>query len=292
MEREQFRALKVELRRLGRRRQSGRFTYTDATIVEVYYWGVMHDRSTLWACQQENWVPGLRRGPLPSQPEMSRRLGTGSVQRLCKRVEGLLRRGRFPSLAYVVDGKAMPIAGHSRDRQAGYGRGAGGKCKGYKLHLILDLCGVVWDWRVAPMNTDERKMARRLLRAVPGEGYLLADANYDSNELFAAAAERGIQMVVPRRRGPHRNLAHRVHHPTRLRSKDLLENGVNPFGTELHLLRRQIERYFGTLTSFGGGLTCLPAWVRGHERVRRWVQAKLVINQLRANCKAARKGAA
>ncbi len=79
MERELFRALQAALRRLGRRRGSRRFRYTDATIVEVYYWAVLNDRSVLWACQIVNWPPGLRRGALPSQPDVSRRLRTRSV---------------------------------------------------------------------------------------------------------------------------------------------------------------------------------------------------------------------
>ena len=33
--------------------------------------------------------------------------------------------------------------------------------------------------------------------------------------------------------------------------------------------------------SFGGGLSALPAWVRGLDRVRTWVWAKLLINAAR-----------
>jgi hypothetical protein len=48
--------------------------------------------------------------------------------------------------------------------------------------------------------------------------------------------------------------------------------------------RAAIERYFGNATNWGGGLTHLPAWVRTHRRVHRWVQAKLTLSQLkRAN---------
>jgi hypothetical protein len=35
------------------------------------------------------------------------------------------------------------------------------------------------------------------------------------------------------------------------------------------------------LVSWGGGLTGLPAWVRTHRRVHRWVQAKLVLSALK-----------
>lgn len=47
--------------------------------------------------------------------------------------------------------------------------------------------------------------------------------------------------------------------------------------------RSDIERAFGNLTNWGGGLACLPAWVRGHRRVHRFVQAKLVLTELKGH---------
>jgi hypothetical protein len=286
MERELFRLFKALLRRLGRRRRNRRFRYTDAAIVEVYYWAVLHDRPVLWACRSSNWPPGVRRGALPSQPEMSRRLRTASVLKLINRLEqAVLRDNKQAPLIFAIDAKPLPIAGHSADPHAGYGRAAGGKAKGYKLHVLLDLNATVWSWRVTPMNGDERTMAHRLLRSVPDQGYLLADANYNSNKVFASAALQGVQLIAPRRKrrkGPM-GLGHHRQHPARLRSIDILENSVSEFGRDLLLKRRCIERFFGTLSASGGGLTCLPGWVRHHPRVRLWVQAKLVFNQLRAD---------
>jgi hypothetical protein len=46
----------------------------------------------------------------------------------------------------------------------------------------------------------------------------------------------------------------------------------------VYRLRRRIERTFGTLTSFGSGLSPLPARVRHLEGVWLWVSAKLLIN--------------
>jgi hypothetical protein len=289
MERELFREIQFHLRDMGRRRTDRRFTYTDAAILEVYLWAVIHDRPTVWACDPRHWSRGVRRGPLPSQSQVSRRLRSPSVKALRDRLEWrTVRRGRHPTIVFVIDGKALPIAGHSRDPHAGYGRATRGKAKGYKLHALVDLNGVVWAWRLAPMNTDERTMARRLLREMPRAGYVLSDANYDSNALFALASDAGVQMVVPRRYGPDRSVGHRAQHPARLRSRDMLENGVFDFGAALHAQRRAIERYFSTLTCYGGGLTCLPPWVRTHPRVHAWVQAKLILRQLRTDLIAAR----
>ncbi len=283
MERELYTWLLEHLRRLGRRRESRRQQYTDGTILAVYLWAAIHDRPTYWACDRANWPKGLFRGPLPSQSVMSRRLRTPAVERLAARLEHrVLRKGKVPALVFMIDGKPMPIANHSTDRQAGYGRAVGGKSKGYKLHLLIDLHNVVWGYRVAAMNADERTMGKRLLQDLPGEGDLLADANDDSNELFALAARRGVQGVIPRRYGPGRRTGHRAQHPARLHSRDMLESPFNAFGKELHQHRWGIERFLGTLTASACGLTCLPAWVRTHRRVRQWVRAKLMINQLRA----------
>jgi hypothetical protein len=286
MERDTFGRIRRILRRLGRRRRNGRFTYTDATILEVYLWAVINDRPVGWACVPEHWPPGLRRGPLPSHSVVSRRMRSPQVQRLFAR----LRRhagmgGSSATLAIAIDAKPLPIASHSHDRQAGYGRAAGGKAKGYKLHAIVSLDGRLLVRRVTPMNKDERTIARRMLRELEHTGYLLADGNYDSNPLFDAAKEHGLQLVAPRRYGSDKGLGHHRHSAARLRCRDLLENTISDFGRELHHHRQAIERFFGTLTSAAGGLTCLPAWVRGIRRVRDWVDAKILCHHLRHGCK-------
>lgn len=292
MERELFRLLQTLLRRLGRRRRNRRFAYTDAAILEVYLWAVLHDRPVSWACDPRHWPKGVRRGPLPSQSQVSRRMRSPELRQLRRRLEQfVLRRGRRSPLVCVIDGKPLVVAAHSTDPHARFGRVGTGKSKGYKLHALIDLDGVVWAWCVAPLNADERTIAPRLLRRMPGCCYLLADKNYDANHLFARAAEHATQLIAPRRYGVDAGLGHRPHHPGRLRSRDMLENRVFDFGTRLHRMRGGVERYFSALTSFGGGLTCLPSWVRTHPRVQAFVQAKLIIRQLRTDLPAARKAA-
>lgn len=286
MERGLFRRIGRTLRSLGSRRDNGRYRYTDAGILAVYLWAALHDRPVSWACDEANWSPGMRRGPLPSASAVSRRMRGVSMRRLMHRLERrLVSSGRWVLVA-SIDGKPMPIAWHSGDRQAGVGRGVGGLAKGYKLHAVIDLGGRMLAWRVAPMNIDEREMARRLLRDLGHEGYLLADGNYDSNKLFDAAGAVQIQLVAPRRRGPRAGLGHRRHSVHRLRCRDLLENTESDFGRELHRKRGHIERYFGTMSSTPGGLIGLPAWVRGMNRVHNWVAAKIIIVEAKATLKA------
>jgi hypothetical protein len=269
--------------RFGCARKNGRFAFSDADIVQVYVWAVVHDRPVCWACRRESWPLWEHRRRLPSASQMSRRLRTGSVTALLGRIEQHRLRDTKPrSLIHVIDGKPLAIGAHSGDRQAGYGRAAGGMAKGYKIHVIYGPGGEVAAWRVAPMNVDERRMAWRLLLSVRLPGYLLADMNYDNNRLFRIARWAGAQLVVPRRYGSDRGLGHKRHDPARLRSKAMLES-PSRFGWDLLRWRDDIERFFGNLTSFGGGLGPLPAWVRTHERVRRWVQTKLVLNDVRAS---------
>ena len=127
------------------------------------------------------------------------------------------------------------------------------------------------------MNTAETTVAARLLPQLDYGGYLLCDGNYDANALFDAAWQRGYQMLTPLPKYGA-GLGHRYHSPHRWRSIHLMKTA---FGRSLYGCRINIEEAYGNATSFGGGLSPLPAWVRGFDRVRTWVWAKLVINAAR-----------
>jgi hypothetical protein len=131
-----------------------------------------------------------------------------------------------------------------------------------------------------------------MLRDLTVPGYIAADKNYDSNELFDQAALRENQLICPRRYGPDKGLGHQYQSPHRLRCKDLLEKPTRRltcFGPKLLRQRGQVERDFGNCVSFGGGLQGLPSWVRRYGRVRRWVWGKLLINAARIRVLARRK---
>ena len=283
MERQLWKAIVAILTGLDKswvRREGG---FSDRRIVEVYYWSVLHDRPVCWAVQRCNWPIELRRWKLPSNTTMSRRLRSEGVRRLLTTLEHrVVRRSEKRTLVWMIDGKPLLIGGASKDGQSGYGRAARSKGKGYKLHALVGSDKSLADWRLAPMNVDERKMAKRMLKRAKICGYVVADANYDSNELHSTCDEQGnLQLVTPRRYGPGRGHGHRQQTPGRLRSKEILENPFPAFGNGLMTQRGDIERYFGNLTNWGGGLTHLPPWVRGYRRVYRWVQAKLVVNYIK-----------
>lgn len=281
MERQIWKRIVALLNRIAKRSSSVLHDFSDAEIVRVVFWAALHDRPISWAVRKENWPIYERRRKLPSNSTMSRRCKEDAVKVLLRIMEEhTLRPDGDAPLVAILDGKPLPIGGCSKDKQSGYGRAASCKAKGYKLHALVGLNGSVLGWRVAPMNKDERVMAKRLLRSAGHQGYVLGDGNFDSNPLHTVCTEVGeAQLVTPRRRGG--GLGHHKHDPGRLRSMDLLEDPFPEFGKGLIKLRDTIERFFANLTNWGGSLTCLPAWARTHHRVHRWVQAKLIINALK-----------
>ena len=104
----------------------------------------------------------------------------------------------------------------------------------------------------------------------------MGDGEYDANPVFDAAGAAGYQLWPARaaRGGLGAPLPEPVSVAMHRADEDRLRPGV-------YALRRGIERAFGNLGSFGGGLSPLPAWVCHVERVWLWVSAKLLINAMR-----------
>jgi hypothetical protein len=259
----------------------GSWRYSTADVLGAYFWAVLNDRPTCWAADRQAWPDDLRPVLLPPQNTLSRRLRQPATVELMTTVEQhlatLLMLGRH--LVHLIDGKALAVSMVSKDPDAGHGRGAGTRQKGYKLHAVWNGGPMPVAWGLAPMNTSEKHMARLLLPSLPGGGYLLGDAQYDANPLYDAATEAGFQLIAKKRRSRGRGgLGHRRQSPGRLRSIELL---TTAFGRELYCQRNAIERCFGTLTCTGGGLGPLPAWVRRFNRVRNWLQAKIILSGVR-----------
>ena len=257
----------------------GCWKYSTADIVGVYFWCVLNDRPMCWSANKANWPDDLCPKCLPPQSTLSRRMRRSDAQQLMTEIEQtwLALVGVSQRLIRVIDGKPLGVSGVSKDADAAYGRSAGGMQKGYKLHAVWGTGPLPLAWGLAPMNRSEKTMARELIPSLPGEGYLLGDPEFDSNALYDLAHVAGHQLLVPKRQKQH-GLGHRRHSPYRLRSIELM---THQFGKALYRFRRQIERDFGNLVSFGAGLTCLPAWVRRFPRVRNWVHAKILVNAAR-----------
>jgi hypothetical protein len=248
-------------------------------IVATMLWAALHDRTVSWACDPRNWsTTKLKPMRIPSETTMGRRVDSVATGLFWRRLQEHLRQSE-PSLLAFLDGKPLPIGGNSKDREAGYGRAAGGFAKGYKLHTVWTNSNLPKVWEVTPMNVSEKTVAYRLISQLhDGGGYLLADGNYDASYLYDCAFEHGYQLVAPHRQAKKPGSGGHYQSPHRLRSIALLEHC---YGQKLYQARGQIERDFGNATAFGGGLGPLPAWVRGSNRVRTWVWAKLLINAAR-----------
>lgn len=283
MEHQLWKGIVTSLKVILKSRRKARERYDCEDIVRVWFWAVIHDRPVSWATQRSNWPVHERRRRLPSSSTMSRRLRSPQVLTVIKAIETqTIRHTGTAPLMWMIDGKPLVIGSCSKDRQAGYGRAARGKAKGYKLHAIYGADRSIAAWRIAPMNVDERVVARRLVREAQIQGYLVADSNYDSNPLHEVCSQVGeLQLLVRPRGGLGLKKRRRVQSAGRRRAIELLEHPFPEFGHGLLRQRTDIERDFGNLTSWGGGLTHLPPWARRHRRVHRWVQAKLILDALK-----------
>lgn len=263
------------------------FDFSTAVIVRCHLWSVYNDRPTCWAADASNWDRPIRPRQLPCQSTLSRRLRSAEfldfMRQLARRLSPL---PRMATIFKRMDAKTLPVAAHSSDPDAGWGRGAGQMSNGYKFHAIWAGAAMPLLWRLAPLDVSEQEMARRMLGELGTmnlAGHIVADANYDINLLFDQAAASDNRLVAPRKR-PGTGLGHQHHSPYRIRCIEMFEGPTAELGglaRRMQQDRGQIERDFGNLASFGGGIQGLPAWVRRHRRVHRWLWAKLMINAAR-----------
>lgn len=138
MELELFHSIGQSITQLFKPKRSKNFIFTDLDILKVWFWSVIHDRLIFWATRPRNWAIQLRKHVLPTDSTMSRRWRTKSIKDLLKAPEQKIFAPKDPdSLVWIIDGKPLTITGCSKDKRAGYGRAAGGKAKGYKLHVIV-----------------------------------------------------------------------------------------------------------------------------------------------------------
>jgi len=283
-----------------------RGTHSDFTILLTLLWAAGNDQPVSWACRGGNWPLWAWRvsRQLPSPSTMSRRPYTRDFQRLLLRFNDHLREQLPGTSLRFLDGKPLLVGGFSKDGDAERGKVPDGWGRGYKLHAIVNACGAVEMFCVTPLNAGEATVARDVIvwsGACDLRGaLLLADANYDSNALYAAVADAGGRMLAPRRK-PGTGLGKgngEPHHPHRLAAIAALEAPAGapaPGAADgtLYRLREGIEQAFGLMGNCPGGLrTGLPNHVRGLRRVRLWVALKVVLYHAYLLAQDARRAAA
>jgi hypothetical protein len=260
-------------------RRTPHCTYSDGMIALVGLFAVLSNRSVRWASVRANW-PVWQKRPLPSYSQLRRRLATPSVATLMRQLNDQLTDQLGRSTHKAADGKPLVVGGFTKDRDATRGHVPGGLARGYRLHAVRDgVTGVIDVAAVTGLADGEATVLRPMLRRTNLRGCLLrADANYDSNALYALAASRGGRLIAPRRKRG-RGLGHHPQHPDRLKAIAELEH--DPEARRSHRLwRADIERGFADLCN-RAGLFALPPFVRRLKRVRRWVRAKLLLYHLR-----------
>lgn len=280
MERELWSILSKNIARLERKYHNEARTHQTGRVVRVFLWAALHDRPTYWACERRNWVGVKPPRHLPDQSTMSRRLRCKDTEQMLDELAQRLNDLGYESLVHYVDGKPLTVSRHSIDADARHGRGAGGMDRGYKLHAIYTENNRPIAWEVTPLNQKESKVAARLLEGQSVSSYLLADGAYDANHLYDRVAEQGGCFLAAKARPNARGIGHHRHSPHRIEALQRLAK-PSDFVADLVNERRRVETRFAHLTNFGGGLTCLPPWVRTLPRVSKWVTAKILIRLAR-----------
>lgn len=118
MERELWRLLYAITVELGERR--GNWKFSDADLVVVYFWAVLHDRPMVWAVDKGNWPTDLAGVWLPSQATLSRRMRKSETQQLMTDVENawLAASAVCAMLIKTIDGKPLATSGVTKDGDA------------------------------------------------------------------------------------------------------------------------------------------------------------------------------
>lgn len=267
-----LRRIDRELRRFGRRP-----AYSDCLIIAMYLWSVMHDRPLCWACRRENYGSCFRPRKLPSVSQFCKRLKTERCEQILRGLHERLSHQEWSTEVSFLDGHALPVGANTKDPQACAGRAPGGFARGYKLHAWATQDGRIPVWSVMPLNVNEKPVARELLRYQRADGLVLADGEYDSRSLYEAVAEDGGQLLTPLPTN-----AGKGHRPQSA-ARNVAAVAWQGIAGYVYRERWGVERIFAHLTTWGGGLTGLPPWVRTLDRVRRWVGAKLIIYHARWN---------
>ncbi len=263
--------------------QTRRPIFSEVLILRMYFWTVWHDRPLSWASDRANYGRLFQPRRLPSRSQFCRRVKTRRFCLLLAKVsDRLAQQPEAKESLLFFDGKALPVSESTRDPDAKTGRGNGRFSRGYKLHALGTQDGRIKAFSVRPLNEHEVPVTQHnLVQHVPSGALVMADGNYDSNDLYEQIHKRGAWLFTPLK-------GQRAKEGYRLRRMSFARRAIHDlWGRKKRLCwkaykeRKQIERIFSTLSCFAGGLGPLPSWVRRLDRVTRWVTAKVTIYNTR-----------
>jgi hypothetical protein len=261
-----------EIPRFGRRP-----TYSDVLIVAMYLWSVAHDRPLCWACDRRSYGGCFRPRRLPSISQFCKRIKTSRCDQILQAVHEHLVHFEWSQEVSFLDGRALLVGAHSKDRDARAGRASGGYGRGYKLHVWAAHDGRIPVWSVMPLSVNEKPVAHEMLRYRWAEELVLADGEYDSRALYDAIATDGGTLLTPLPRHAGKG------HTPQSAARNAAARAWTGIAGYVYQDRKGVDRIFAHISAFGGGLAGLAPWVRTLPRVRRWVGAKLIIYHARWN---------
>jgi hypothetical protein len=281
MDDELFERLYQIVLRLWPRREK-KVLYSGSLVLLMYLWTVIRSKPRQWACDRRNLPWPLRKMDIPSPSQFRRRVKSPQVQAMLAELEIHLRDAPEDKMlgCWILDAKPLVVSPYSKDKSAKWGWAYDGKARGYKVFAMSDLKGNVVAWQTRPMNESEPLVARELLKHTDKPGYVIGDSIYDSGPLHELTASRQMQLIAPRKE-PGGNIGIRARQPNRLHAIAMLETFNNTFGPAMYAQRTTIERAFSRMASSRVGLDHLPSFVRTPQRVRLWVQGKIILYSLR-----------
>ena len=140
--------------------------YSDREVFEVSLWSVLHDRPACWACDAGNWPANSTPAFTACQHRIARFTASDHAALYpagasSSRSSFSGRKGRHHRRQTAACQRCQQGLGcHERPWHAGMSRG-------YKLHCVMSLHGVVEAFEVQPLNVNERVPARRLCQKLP-----------------------------------------------------------------------------------------------------------------------------
>lgn len=252
-----------------------RCRYCDRDILRIIMWAILHDRPMSWACRAENWPEKLCPARLPDDSTVSRRWKRSTLRDKAYALHQA-RAQRWSNTARfaLIDGRALPVGGCSKDPDARSGRSAGGMGKGYKMHALVSIDHAILAYVIRPMNEAEQTVALELVSQTPPHvARVLGDGIYDSMKLHQRLQEVGKKLYTPLRE----KRVGRRQQPRRLQ---LLRLWQRPLGKRLGRLRDEVERAFGQASNVAFGFKGLPPWARRKHRVLRWMWGKNLLHNV------------
>jgi len=260
-----------------------RAVFKDWQIVAMALWHTAHDRPMCWACDRRNYPRWARLGQMPSCSQFSRRVATGRCRQVLQWVHEESASVHTVTALSYLDGKPLTVGVASKDPDAKRGHVMGGFAKGYKLHAWVTEDRRIPVFSVQSLNRGEQPVAEEMVRHMPvfsARSLVLADSSYDSTALYNLLAAKNAALLVKPRGIARHPKTREQSGPYRREMVDLWDK-TPALPRMVYKGRIHVEGSLSNLTCYGGGLGPLPAWVRGLERVTRWVGCKIILYHMR-----------